>query len=89
MGSCVNKSSNEIIEFRLNKRNEDDPTCSKSKKNAFENKCSLDFNSKNRCKKKVSIPALYSNNISKILIIPEFNDKNNCNSFREIIELFD
>ena len=87
MGSCVNKSQ-QIIELKVNEQIGDDPTRSKSEKIILEKKYSRNFNSK-KITKKVSIPTLFSNDISKILLIPEFCDKNNINSSSEIIELFD
>ena len=93
MGSCINKS-NEIISIRINEKSHttNEPTNIKSKKLLSGNASSLKLSSLKFRKNKLHFQTLYSNDISKILIIPEMinndNDINNMNSIREIIELF-
>ena len=66
---------------------------SKNKKYMSTAVLSLDLNSKKFRKGSLPLETLYSNNISKILLVPEKrnkeNDINNYNSIREILDLFD
>ena len=96
MGSCINKS-NDIINIRINERsehsdyrNEKLPINSKSKKYVSTAVSSLEFNT-NKYDKINPYPSLYSNDISKILILPEIinYENNKLNSIIEIVELFD
>ena len=94
MGSCINKS-NDIITIRINEKDQCSfgPSYSKNKKYMSTAVSSLDLNSKKFRKGSLPLENLYSNNISKILLIPEMrnkdNDINNYNSIREILDLFD
>lgn len=94
MGSCINKS-NDIIAIRINEKPQSSigPSYSKNKKFLSTAVSSLDINTQKLRKGSVPLETLYSNNISKILLIPEMRNKeldiNNYNSIREILDLFD
>ena len=93
MGSCVNKS-NEIITMRINEKqqNINEPSYTKNKKYMSTAVSSLDYKSNKFNKKKVNFSTLDSNDISKIIIIPEVrnyeNNINSHNSIRELLDLF-
>ncbi len=91
MGSCINKSNN-IISIRINEKTHTSNEQS-SQKLISTDAPSQRLNSKKIIKTKFRFQNLYSNDISKILIIPEMkdnndNDINNLNSIREIMDLF-
>ena len=94
MGSCINKS-NDIITIRINEKiqGSNGPSYSKNKKFLSTRISLLDVNTKKLRKDSDALETLYSNNISKILIIPEMRNKdidtNNYNSIRDILDLFD
>ena len=94
MGSCINKS-NDIINIRINKHNKQSNCRNEklpidSKKFASTAVSSLE-SSIEKYDKSIPYPTLYSNDISKILILPEIinYENNKLNSLREIVELFD
>ena len=94
MGGCVHKG-NEVITIRIKEQNQNPVEYSKNRNKKYMSTAisSLDNHSQKYNKNKIPFPSLYSNDISKILEIPELmnNDSNfnNFSSFREIIELFE
>ena len=93
MGSCINKS-NDIITIRINEKIQgSNGSYSKNKKFLSTGAFLLDVNTRKLRKDSDALETLYSNNISKILIIPEMRNKdidtNNYNSIRDILDFFD
>ena len=94
MGGCIHKRD-EVITCIIKKQEQNSNESYKSKNKKYMSTAisSLDNHSKKYNKNKIPFPTLYSNDLSKILKIPDLrsndNDINNLNSLREIIELLE